>query len=376
LQVEPGQRLVVLNSTWNPSSLFGDTDDVLPLLLDGLSELPVDEYRVAAVLHPNVWYGHGPGQIRAWLRRAQRAGMLLIPPLDGWRQTLAAADLLIGDHGSVTYYASAVGIPVLLGAFPADELDPASPVAEFGRIADRLDLQRPLRPQLDAAMCTHRPERFTEMTAWASSEPGRAAALHRELFYRALGIAQPSFPAQLDALAPPQVAFCPPSCALRVLVSDEPAGAHGDAGPRRLRVTRYPEYADPSERSRAGHVHVAVREDSPDVEALRRADLILAYSSTVQPTGESFSVLESLAHEHPHASMVANCTLAGNAIARYRDGRLFMLQCTTCACDAAPFVSVLLSCLDSATWTLTGADSVSVVIGRSFRTARIAFRAA
>ncbi|MGH1551611.1 hypothetical protein ACRAWF_03735 [Streptomyces sp. L7] len=56
LGVGRAQRLVVLNSTWNPESLFGDGpasgDDVLPSLLPRLtSELPLDEYRLAAVLH-------------------------------------------------------------------------------------------------------------------------------------------------------------------------------------------------------------------------------------------------------------------------------------------------------------------------------------
>ncbi|MFJ7087522.1 hypothetical protein ACIQU8_30335 [Streptomyces griseus] len=74
--VRRGQRLVLLNSTWSSQSLLGDGggdgdgegpgDDVLPSLLPRLaSELPADEYRVAAVLHPNIWHGHGPGQIRA-----------------------------------------------------------------------------------------------------------------------------------------------------------------------------------------------------------------------------------------------------------------------------------------------------------------------
>ncbi|MZD04412.1 hypothetical protein GTW43_04860, partial [Streptomyces sp. SID5785] len=104
LGVPPGRRLVLLSSTWGPDALFGDGgDDVLPSLLPRLtSELPLDAYRCAAVLHPNVWHGHGPGQVRAWLDRARRAGLALIDPLHGWRQALLAADAVIGDHGSVT----------------------------------------------------------------------------------------------------------------------------------------------------------------------------------------------------------------------------------------------------------------------------------
>lgn len=89
--------------------MFGDrgSDDVLPLILRRLtSELPIDEYRTAAVLHPNIWAGHGPGQVRLWLDRARRAGLALVDPLAGWRQALIAADLVIGDFGSVSYYAA------------------------------------------------------------------------------------------------------------------------------------------------------------------------------------------------------------------------------------------------------------------------------
>ncbi|MFF1676311.1 hypothetical protein ACFVYG_09800 [Streptomyces sp. NPDC058256] len=148
LGVRSGQRLVLLNSTWNPESLFGDGggDDVLPSLLPRLtSELPADEYRLAAVLHPNIWHGHGPGQIRAWLDRARRAGLALVDPLEGWRQALLAADAVIGDHGSVTYYAAALGTPVLLGAAPLDGLDPDAPVYDFVREAPRLDARAALR---------------------------------------------------------------------------------------------------------------------------------------------------------------------------------------------------------------------------------------
>ncbi|MGX1952997.1 hypothetical protein ACWIGY_22220 [Streptomyces anulatus] len=43
--------------------------------------------------------------------------------------------MVIGDHGSVTYYAAALGTPVLLGTAPLDSLDPDAPVADFIRTA-------------------------------------------------------------------------------------------------------------------------------------------------------------------------------------------------------------------------------------------------
>ena len=364
LGLEPGQRLVVLNSTWNPGSLFGDEHDILPMLLDRLStELPIDGYRVAAVLHPNIWYGHGPGQIRAWLDRACRAGMLLIPPLDGWRQTLAAADCVIGDHGSVSYYAAAIGLPVLLAAFPAEELDPASPVAEFGRTADRLRVDLPLRPQIDEQMRAHRPERFARLAQWASSEPGRSAELLRGLFYRALGIDEPAHAARFDGLASAPVSFTPPTSALRVLVTRTPA----------LSVTRYAETADPAERSIADHVHLSVREDTSDFGALNRADLILAYVAGV---GRASDWLERAVREHPHASMLAACVgPGGRVIARYRDGRGFTLWCADRRCDPAPLASALLAHLDLGLPIPRGAFELTVSTGSAAHAVRVAPRA-
>ncbi|GHG86105.1 hypothetical protein [Streptomyces lanatus] len=160
LGVGRGQRLIVLNSTWNPESLFGDGggDDLLPSLLPRLtSEFPADAYRLAAVLHPNIWHGHGPGQIRAWLDRARRAGLALIDPLRSWRQALIAADAVIGDHGAVTYYAAALGTPVLLGAALLSGLAPDAPLHSFVRTAPRLAPTQPLRPQIEALLDTHRP---------------------------------------------------------------------------------------------------------------------------------------------------------------------------------------------------------------------------
>jgi hypothetical protein len=360
LNLGPGQRLVVLSSTWNPGSLFGDRSDILPLLLDRLStELPVDEYRVAAVLHPNIWYGHGPGQIRSWLGRARRAGMLLIPPLDGWRQTLAAADCVIGDHGSVSYYAAAIGRPVLLAAFPVDDLDPASPVAEFGRTADRVNPDQPLRPQIDQQINAHTPERFAKLTSLASSDPGRSAELLRTLFYRALAIAEPPHPAALDGLAPPQVSFTPPTCALRVLVTRTPA----------LTVSRYPETADPAERSSAHHVHLSVSEDCPDFGALRRADLVLSHSGSAGPTAADW--LDQAARQYPHASMVAASTGTGRAVVRFRDGRRFALRCTRHLCEPGPLSSALLAHLDLGSPAPEGAFQLEVNTGSVTHVVRV-----
>src|SRR5260370_26306751 len=95
-----------------------------------MRELPADSYQVAAILHPNAWHWHSPRQVRAWHAENMRRGLLLIPPEEGWRAVLAAADVIVGDHGSVTYYGASTGVPVLLAAFPSEHPPPGSPIAD------------------------------------------------------------------------------------------------------------------------------------------------------------------------------------------------------------------------------------------------------
>lgn len=130
------RRLVVVSSTWNRSSLLGAQRDTVRALL---AELPQDENRVALVAHPNIWHQRGRAQLELWFADEIEAGLVLIPPFEGWRAALIAADLVIGDVGSTTYYAAALGRPVLLAAFGTTDLDPRSPLVEFGTALPRLE---------------------------------------------------------------------------------------------------------------------------------------------------------------------------------------------------------------------------------------------
>ena len=296
----PGQRLIVVNSTWGPRSLFGDggeEDTLLSLLPRLTAELPLDEYRVAAVLHPNIWYGHGPGQVRAWLDGARRAGLLLMHPLDAWRQALIAADCVLGDHGSVTFYAAAIGRPVLLGAFPEADLDPRSPVAELGRLAPRLRPHAGLRAQLDAVLRGHDPARYARLAAQVTSAPGRSAALLRRLFYELLGLPEQGR-AVLDPLPLPAFAaeaggaggeradpwgWAARTAPVRVLA------APADGGRPHVRLVRYaqgpvePEEPEEPEPREVADGHTVVPETTPEAGRLRLADVILRYAAADDP---------------------------------------------------------------------------------------------
>jgi hypothetical protein len=180
-------RLVVVSSTWQPESTLGSQPDLVDRLL---CSLPRRGYRVAAVVHPTVWSVHGHWQVRTWFADCLRAGLVLLPPDEGWRAALVAADLVIGDHGSVTRYGAAIGLPVITTALPADRLRPGGAMALLARHAPRLLADRPLRRQVDVAMAAERGWQGG-VSAHLTSHPGRAGERLRAAMYAVLGIAEP-----------------------------------------------------------------------------------------------------------------------------------------------------------------------------------------
>jgi hypothetical protein len=188
LGVRDDQKLILVTSTWGAGSLLGQAPEFLSALL---AELPASQYRVAASLHPNVWYWHGRWQVKAWHADCVRAGLTLLPAEEGWRAALVAADLVIGDHGSVTFYAASLGVPVLLAAFPHDEVPSGSQVAVMGRIAPKLRSGQSLLQQVEYAVSSYRPERYRSLRSQVSGVPGRARQIIREVLYSQLGLAEP-----------------------------------------------------------------------------------------------------------------------------------------------------------------------------------------
>ncbi|MFI9168699.1 hypothetical protein [Streptomyces lincolnensis] len=361
LGVGPDRRLVVLNSTWNPESLFGDGgDDLLPTLLPRLtSEFPADEYRFAAVLHPNIWHGHGPGQIRAWLDRARRAGLALIDPLHGWRQALVAADAVIGDHGSVTYYAAALGTPVLLGAAPLSGLAPDAPVHDFVRTAPRLDAALPLRAQLERLIEEHRPP--PGPAEFTSSLPGESAPRLRRLFYDALGLPEPDQPARLEPLPlppyEPPVPTVPLQVLTRLLGSGEVAVSR-HAGPHQA----------PYEED--GEAHTAVHEDTREADQLALADVVFRYGTADDPRfGSPARWAAEILDRHPHCALAAYVTGPSTCTVRTRTGASLRL---TAGPDADADPAVYASAVHA--WLAAGKSSEELLgQGLTVRTGAVAY---
>ncbi|GLH97611.1 hypothetical protein Pa4123_28860 [Phytohabitans aurantiacus] len=177
--------LVAVTSTWGPESLFARGWGVVSELLRS------GQYDVAAVLHPAAWYGHGTRQVLGWLREQRRAGLLVVEPTS-WRGLVAAADVLVGDHGSATAYAAGAGVPVLRAGGPATHTAPGSPVA----LTPMLAPDRPLAAQLREAAektsdATQKASEASEAANALTSEPGRAAGLLRTHMYRLMSLREP-----------------------------------------------------------------------------------------------------------------------------------------------------------------------------------------
>ncbi|WP_246239298.1 hypothetical protein [Acrocarpospora corrugata] len=203
LDVWPRQKLIAVSSTWGTESLFGRGDLVNRLV----RELPASEYKVVALLHPNVWYMHGSWQVRAWLADSVRRGLQIVPPNDDWLGVLVAADWVVGDHGSATLYGASIGIPILLARFPADDVAPSSPQGELAAIAPRINRYQRLATQLNRAASTLKPEHYQRVEERITSAPGHFHRNMRRLMYRLMNLRQP---ASIPVAAPAPMPFLNP----------------------------------------------------------------------------------------------------------------------------------------------------------------------
>ncbi|WP_146175026.1 hypothetical protein [Umezawaea tangerina] len=181
-------RLLVVSSTWGSGSLFGRSAELLPRILAELTPLG---YTVAALLHPAVWFGHSPRQIKAWLADCRDAGLVLVTPDVDWRAAVVAADQVIADHGSVGVYAAAIGRPLILTEPSVRSVSTAGSAQDLLQDkAPRLVADIPIEEQFRAARSG------AELLAGRISErltscPGRSAAELRRAMYRLLELPEP-----------------------------------------------------------------------------------------------------------------------------------------------------------------------------------------
>ncbi|MFE7565305.1 hypothetical protein [Kitasatospora sp. NPDC057500] len=200
LGLRPGERLVLVCSTWGSGSLFTRLDAVLPRLA---AELPRHGYRTALLVHPNVAAAHSPWAVRSWATATARGAVTVLAPEEDWRPLLVAADFVIGDHGSVTLYGTMTGAPILLAEYPHRDVNPRSPGALLARTAPALSPSHPLTAQLGYAAEQYRREEYAAIAARITSRPGAFDRRMRRLLYRVLGLGEPAHLPEPPALPLP-----------------------------------------------------------------------------------------------------------------------------------------------------------------------------
>jgi hypothetical protein len=194
------EKLLVMCSTWGRHSLFGSRFDILDSVA---KEAQPGKLRVALMLHPAVWYGHGRRQVEAWLERLRSRGLIVVDPDLEWRSLLIAADWVLGDHGSTSLYAAAAGASFIHVDFPSEVVAPDSPIAWLHSAATRWSDSTSAVEQF-SAIESERARRVAEETGRRiTSCPGNSAALMRRAIYGYMPFEEPTELAALPLLPAP-----------------------------------------------------------------------------------------------------------------------------------------------------------------------------
>ncbi|MEU9047315.1 MULTISPECIES: hypothetical protein [unclassified Kitasatospora] len=355
-----GRRLVVVNSTWSEHSLFGRRPD-LPQRL--VRRLPADEYTVAVVLHPNIWSRHDP---EALLDAARRMGLRLIPPHQGWQAALVAADVMIGDHGSVSFYGAALERPTMLVATGAAELDPRSPSYAFGQAAPVLDPDGDLPAQVEKALARD-PADLREITDRSLARRGESARVLRPLLYSFLE--QLDEPGDEPALPPYPKPVLGPGAAERPTAYDVEGASEGTE----VSLRRYP--FDPKDHSPRGF-HALTDEHPGD--ALRYTAEVLARTE-VHAERPAERWLADSAAELPGLAVAVAALGPDRHLLRLRTGLLLAACAEPDWTGTAPSVDPLLLGSAVACWLADGGDPAALpehglTIRTGERRTRVSFR--
>jgi hypothetical protein len=291
-------KLLVLSSTWGEKSLLGCRPE-LPARLLGC--LPVDEFRVALALHPNVWFGHSRWQIRTWLGQALDAGLILLEPQEAWRAGLVAADVIVGDHGSVTLYGAALGKPTLIGATGEGEVLEQTPMGELVAEAHRLTLTAPLQEQLEDAIEAHRLDRAEELSTLTFEAQGEALAKLRREAYRLMELEEPQSAPRVLAVPIPDQA--PVECRAQRVFGN--VSSTSDASG--LTLWRLPaaheDATDPP--PPPNFSHLVVEETEPDIGLRQSAAIITRSPEENLPPDRAADWAEQTLSEYPGCRIAA-----------------------------------------------------------------------
>lgn len=190
-----GQRLLVAASTWGPHSLLGGRSDAVSRLVH--EARAQGHWTVALLVHPNVWACHGAWQVRAWMADWESSGLIVVPQHADWVGVLAAADAVVGDHGSATLYATVLDRPLATIRSGGADVDPGAPIGELLNRAPAVAEAGPVLAGVEALAATWRSGTWGSVAAQISSHPGLFATRMRRALYAQVNLEEPGWDPRL-----------------------------------------------------------------------------------------------------------------------------------------------------------------------------------
>lgn len=182
------QRVVLLSSTWSRGSLW---ELGIGRLLAEACQLPED-YVPLLRLHPRLWETTSGGYIEN-IVAPYEGRVRLLPPGSDWIPQLVAADVTIGDFGSLALYTSFLGRPFL--KFPTEATYcPESPASTYLREFNTLSLEfskYPLVTQIASATGSFDSRQFADLEEIATFR-GISRRLIRPYLYKAMRLPEPA----------------------------------------------------------------------------------------------------------------------------------------------------------------------------------------
>lgn len=311
LKVPADRCLLLASSTWNRHSLLGRHRKLIHRLV---ARLPMDRYQIAVVLHHNIWAGHSEYELRSMLRDALDSGVLIIQPTS-WQGALLAADAVIGDHGSVSFYGAALGLPYLRASDGRAELDPTSPAAAFSAAAIPLDIDGNLGEQLEMARTAG--QRLITITDQTLGRPDQSWNILYHLCYELMCLDPPT----------PSVRMLPVANPVPITGNDSTAwlicaAIHGVASSGGLvELERYPavvrDFRNQGDRTDLFEVVEDMEVDGP---LRQNADIV--FRAEVLSDRDAAGWTKQALDNNPGAAMVAATTSEG-CLLRWHSGQMW-----------------------------------------------------
>ncbi|WNV91488.1 hypothetical protein [Umezawaea sp. Da 62-37] len=264
---------------------------------------------------------YGADRLMAIFRDALASGLLLLRHDDGWQVGLIAADFCIGDHGSVAFYAAALGIPFLKAVDVPGDLLSGSPTEQFIREAEPVNLDRDLHVQVLDMESRHDPARLADITSRSLGLPGDHGKAFRRKVYEILGL-QPETPLRVLSFKPPDPITSERSAStlvtLMTTVMTEQSG--------QVRVRRYPAVLEHNHSPDDCREYVQISRDTEVDPRLREsAEIVVAPA----PLGEH-EAMEWLKRRLESTGVKLVAVVSGTrCLLRLRDGPVLEARTTS-----------------------------------------------